>query len=322
MTSPLPSARIVVTGGAGFLGSWLCERLLADGASVVCVDSLVTGSLANVAHLHDRTGFRFIEADVRDGVPVTGVVDAVFHLASLASPLHYQGRPLDTLQVGALGTQHALDLAARHDARFVLASSSEVYGDPQEHPQRESYRGHVDPTGPRSMYDESKRFAEALTVAHRADHGTRTAIARIFNTYGPRMATDDGRLIPTLVGQALAGEPLTVAGDGMQTRSLCWVGDLVDGLVRLAESPEAGPVNLGSEDERSVAEIAALVLQVTGSSSPIHRIPLPLQDPRVRRPDLTLAHTRLGWTPTTPLRVGLERTVAWFERTAATVKAS
>jgi dTDP-glucose 4,6-dehydratase len=322
MAPPLHSSHVVVTGGAGFLGSWLCERLLADGASVTCVDSLVTGSIANVAELRERPGFRFVEADVREGIPVTSGVDVVFHLASLASPVHYQRLPLDTLQVGAIGTEHALDLAARNGARFVLASSSEVYGDPEEHPQRESYRGRVDPTGPRSMYDESKRFAEALTAAHRAELGTDTAIARIFNTYGPRMATDDGRLIPTLVGQALAGEPLTVFGDGMQTRSLCWVGDLIDGLIRLAASQEAGPVNLGSDDERSVAEIAALVLKATGSSSPIHHLPLPAQDPRVRRPDLTLAHARLGWMATTPLRVGLERVVAWYTETATALRAS
>ncbi|GAA3679839.1 GDP-mannose 4,6-dehydratase [Nocardioides ginsengisoli] len=322
MLPPLRSSHVVVTGGAGFLGSWLCERLLADGARVTCVDSLVTGSAANVAGLRERPGFRFVEADVREGIPVDGGVDVVFHLASLASPVHYQRLPLDTLQVGALGTEHALDLAARNGARFVLASSSEVYGDPEEHPQRETYHGRVDPTGPRSMYDESKRFAEALTAAHRAELGTDTAIARIFNTYGPRMATDDGRLIPTLVGQALAGEPLTVFGDGMQTRSLCWVDDLIDGLIRLAASQEAGPVNLGSDDERSVAEIAALVLKVTGSSSPIHQVPPPAQDARVRRPDLTLAHARLGWAATTPLRVGLERVAAWFAESAATSLAS
>jgi len=305
-------AHSVVTGGAGFLGSWLCERLLDEGGTVVCVDSLVTGRHVNVAHLRSRPGFRFVDADVCAGIPVDGPVDAVFHLASPASPVHYQRMPLATLRAGAQGTEHALDLAARHGARFVLASSSEVYGDPEVHPQCESYRGRVDPTGPRSMYDEAKRFAEALTVAHRTEHGTNTAIARIFNTYGPRMSSDDGRLVPTLLGQALAGEPLTVAGDGSQTRSLCWVGDLVEGLLRLACSDEAGPINLGSEDERTVNEIAHLILRTTGSSSPVHRVPRPQQDPRVRRPDLTRAKTLLGWSPSTPLRVGLERTAQWF----------
>ncbi|WP_436698175.1 NAD-dependent epimerase/dehydratase family protein [Nocardioides sp. BYT-33-1] len=305
-------AHAVVTGGAGFLGSWLCERLLAGGASVACVDSLVTGSLDNVAHLRGLPGFRFVEADVSAGIPVDGPVDAVFHLASPASPLHYQRLPLETLRAGSHGTGHALDLAARHGARFVLASSSEVYGDPEQHPQRETYRGRVDPTGPRSMYDESKRFAEALTVAHRDVHGTRTGIARIFNTYGPRMAVDDGRLVPTLMVQALTGEPLTIAGDGSQTRSLCWVGDLVDGLVRLAASDESGPVNLGSDDERSVREVADVILRVTGSSSPVRHVPRAEQDPLVRRPDLARARTRLSWTPTTPLRTGLARTAAWY----------
>jgi len=305
-------AHAVVTGGAGFVGSWLCTRLLAEGATVVCVDSLLTGSRANVADLQHLPGFRFVEADVTAGIPVTGPVDAVFHLASPASPRHYQRLPLETLMAGSVGTAHALDLAAAHGARFVLASSSEVYGDPEEHPQRETYRGRVDPTGPRSMYDESKRFAEALTVAHRRERETRTAIARIFNTYGPRMALDDGRLVPTLMTQALSGQPLTVAGDGTQTRSLCWVGDLVDGLLRLACSDEPGPVNLGSDDERSVREVADLILQVTGSGSPLSRVPRPPQDPLVRRPDLTRARTRLGWTPTMPLRTGLARTADWF----------
>ncbi len=305
-------ADCVVTGGAGFLGSWLCERLLAEGARVVCVDSLVTGSTANIAHLRETAGFRFVDADVTVGIPVDGRVDAVFHLASPASPVHYQRMPLETLRAGSHGTGHALDLAARHGARFVLASSSEVYGDPEEHPQRETYRGRVDPTGPRSMYDEAKRFAEALTVAHHVEHGTRTAIARIFNTYGPRMDPEDGRLVPTLMVQALTGQPLTVAGDGNQTRSLCWVGDLVDGLLRLACSDEPGPVNLGSDDERSVSEVAEVIRQVTGSTSPVQHVPRAPQDPLVRKPDLTRARTRLGWSPTTPLRMGLSRTAAWF----------
>ena len=313
----LDGSWVVVTGGAGFLGSWLCERLLVDGARVVCIDSLVTGSRANLHAAHGRDRFRFVEADVCDGLPVDEPVDVIFHLASAASPLHYLQLPLETLRVGSVGTTAALDLAERTGARFVLASTSEVYGDPLEHPQHESYWGNVNPVGPRSVYDEAKRFAEATTAAYRRHRGVDTAIARIFNTYGPRMAIDDGRVVPTFVRQALEGEPLTVAGDGSQTRSLCWVDDTVDGLVRLAESPDAGPVNIGGDAELSVLDIARTIIEMTGSSSTIEFVPLPEDDPRVRQPDLTEAEGLLGWRPRTPLREGLTRTIEWMARHVA-----
>jgi dTDP-glucose 4,6-dehydratase len=305
-------ARIVVTGGAGFLGSWLCERLVGEGATVVCVDSLVTGSRENVASLEAHPRFTVVRADVCDGIPVDGHVDMVFHLASVASPVHYLRLPLETLRTGSVGTTHALDLAARTGARFLLGSTSEVYGDPLEHPQHESYWGNVNPIGPRSVYDEAKRFAEASTAAYRRARGTDTTIARIFNTYGPRMALADGRVVPAFVQQALAGEPLTVAGDGSQTRSLCWVGDTVDGLVRLAASGEAGPVNIGGDVEITVLDLARRVIQLTRSSSTIEHVPLPQDDPQVRRPDLTQAEGLLGWRPRTPLDDGLTRTIEWM----------
>ncbi|GAA1156995.1 GDP-mannose 4,6-dehydratase [Nocardioides aquiterrae] len=307
----MDGARVVVTGGAGFLGSWLCERLLGDGAAVVCVDSLVTGARTNVAPLVDHPRFTFVAADVCEGVPVDGAVDRVFHLASVASPVHYLRLPLETLRSGSLGTTHALDLAERTGARFLLASTSEVYGDPLEHPQHESYWGNVNPIGPRSVYDEAKRFAEATTAAYRRSLGTDATIARIFNTYGPRMALADGRVVPAFVQQALAGEPLTVAGDGSQTRSLCWVADTVDGLVRLGESGFPGPVNIGGDAEVTVLELARTIIDLTGSSSTIEHVPLPQDDPRVRRPDLAEAEGLLGWRPRTPLREGLIRTIEW-----------
>ena len=303
-----------MTGGAGFVGSWLCERLLADGAAVVCVDSLVTGSRANVAHLLDHPDFTLEVRDVCEGLEVPGRVDLVMHLACPASPLHYQRLPLETLDAGSRGTAAALRLAERDRARFLLASTSEVYGDPAEHPQRESYWGNVNPVGPRSMYDEAKRFAEALTTAYRRHRGVDTAIARIFNTYGPRMAVEDGRVVPAFTQQALRGEPLTVAGDGSQTRSLCYVDDMVEGLLRLAASDLAGPVNLGGDEELSVRRLAELVIDLTDSASTIREIELPQDDPKVRRPDITLARRELGWAPTTPLREGLHRTLGWMER--------
>ncbi|MCD4527378.1 NAD-dependent epimerase/dehydratase family protein [Nocardioides sp. cx-173] len=311
MSQGLVGARAVVTGGAGFVGSWLCERLLSEGAEVVCVDSLLTGHRDNVAHLRERAGFHLVVADVCDCVPVTSPVDLVFHLASPASPLHYLRLPLETLRVGSVGTTNALELAAEHGARFLLASTSEVYGDPARHPQPEDYWGNVNPIGPRSVYDEAKRFSEATTAAYRRHRGVDTVIARIFNTYGPRMAVADGRVVPTFVQQALDGEPLTVAGDGRQSRSLCYVEDTVEGLLRLALSGLQGPVNIGNDDETTMLELAHTVLTLTGSSSQIRFIELPEDDPRLRRPDLTVARERLGWSPMTPNDVGLKRTVEW-----------
>lgn len=314
---PLDGARVVVTGGAGFVGSWLCERLLHEGATVWCVDSLLTGSRDNVAHL-DSSAFRFVEADICGGIPVPGQVDLVLHLASPASPVHYHRFPLETLRVGSVGTTEALELAAAHEARFLLASTSEVYGDPLMHPQPESYWGNVNPIGPRSVYDEAKRFAEAVTAAYRRTRGVSTTIARIFNTYGPRMAVADGRVVPTFVQQALDGEPLTVAGEGSQSRSLCYVEDTVEGLLRLALSSCAGPVNIGGDDEITVLQLATTIMDLTGSSSSVRYVDLPEDDPRVRRPDLTAARTELGWGPTTSLEQGLKQTTAWIaERLAA-----
>ena len=304
--------RVVVTGGAGFVGSWLCDRLVADGVRVWCVDSLITGSRANVAGLEGDPLFTFVEADVCDGLDVPGPLDLIMHLASPASPLHYLREPLATLQAGSRGTTQALDLAARTGARFLLASTSEVYGDPLVHPQPETYWGNVNPIGPRSVYDEAKRFSEALTTAYRREGLVDTVIARIFNTFGPRMALDDGRVVPAFVTQALSGDPLTVAGDGSQTRSLCFVEDTVEGLLRLAGSEGSGPVNIGSDLETTICELAALVLDLTGSASSLVHVELPEDDPRLRRPDLARAHTLLGWSPRTPVREGLERTVRWI----------
>jgi dTDP-glucose 4,6-dehydratase len=304
--------RVVVTGGAGFLGSHLCERLIADGCEVVCLDDLSTGAPANVAHLLDSGSFQLIRADVTNFVHVQGPVDAVLHFSSPASPVDYLRRPIETLKVGSIGTLHALGLAREKGARFLLASTSEAYGDPQVHPQPESYWGHVNPIGPRGVYDEAKRFAEALTMAYRRTHGVDTAIVRIFNTYGPRMRPDDGRAIPTFIRQALAGEPLTVAGDGSQTRSVCYVDDLVEGLLRLLNSNLTGPINIGNPQELTVLEIARRVRTAAGSSSPIRFVPRPEDDPSVRQPDITLARATLGWEPQVSLDDGLDRTVRWF----------
>ncbi|WP_261556541.1 UDP-glucuronic acid decarboxylase family protein [Frankia tisae] len=308
--------RVVVAGGAGFLGSHLCERLLADGAEVICVDNFLTGRPENVDPLRARDTFRLLRRDVTGPVDIAGPVDAVMHLASPASPVDYQALPLETLAVGAWGTRRLLELARRKGARFVLASTSEVYGDPQVHPQPEEYWGHVNPVGPRSMYDEAKRFAEALTTAHRTTHRTRTGIVRIFNTYGPRMRAGDGRAVPTFIAQALRGEPLTVAGDGSQTRSLCYVDDLVDGLLRMMSGELAGPVNIGNPHEMTILEIARLVARLCGTGAPITFVPRPPDDPTVRRPDITRAHQMLGWQPRVDVRDGLARTIAWF-RTGA-----
>ncbi|OIJ67784.1 UDP-glucuronic acid decarboxylase family protein [Streptomyces mangrovisoli] len=304
--------RVVISGGSGFLGSHLAEALLARGDEVRCLDDFSSGRAQNVAHLRHTPGFACVRCDVTESVPVTGPVDAVVHLASAASPFDYARRPLQTLAAGSRGTENLLRLAVRHRARFVLASTSEVYGDPEVHPQREDYWGHVNPVGPRSVYDEAKRFAEALSTAYRRAEGADVGIVRIFNTYGPRMRAHDGRVVSTFVRQALDGEPLTLFGDGGQTRSFCYVDDLVRGLIAMVDARLPGPVNLGNPVERTVRELAELVLRITGSASGLRCLPLPDDDPVRRRPDITLARERLGWRPRIPLETGLGRTVAWF----------
>ncbi|QIM20972.1 SDR family oxidoreductase [Phycicoccus sp. HDW14] len=305
-------SRVVVTGGAGFLGSHLCEAYLARGAEVLCLDNFLTGTPENVAHLAPNPGFRLVRSDVTDYVHVGGPVDVVLHFASPASPIDYLNLPIETLKVGSIGTLHALGLARDKGARFVLASTSEVYGDPRVHPQPESYWGHVNPVGPRGVYDEAKRFAEAVALAYRNTHGVDTAIARIFNTFGPRMRPNDGRAIPTFIRQALRGEPVTVAGDGSQTRSVCFVDDLVGGVLALADSGEAGPVNLGNPHELSVLDLARWIVELCGSTSEVVFVERPVDDPTVRRPDTTLAHERLGWSPSVGIEDGLRRTIGWF----------
>ncbi|WP_431929225.1 UDP-glucuronic acid decarboxylase family protein [Nonomuraea jabiensis] len=314
--------RVVVTGGAGFLGSHLCEKLLDGGAEVVCMDSFLTGSPRNLEHLLDRTGLRIVECDLTGFVHVPGEVDLVLHFASAASPADYLKHPIETLKVGSLGTLHALGLAKEKQARFVLASTSEVYGDPLEHPQRETYWGNVNPVGPRSVYDEAKRFAESLTTAYRNSHDVDTGIVRIFNTYGPRMRPFDGRAIPTFIRQALADEPITVTGDGSQTRSICYVDDTVDGILRMARSDFAGPVNIGNPDELTMVELAGLIRELAGSSSPIEFIDRPVDDPSVRRPDTSLAETELGWRPVVGAQEGLRRTIEWFSKLDSPVPAT
>jgi len=311
--------RAVVTGGAGFLGSHLCEQLLARGVAVVCLDNFLTGAPSNVDHLRADPLFTLRDYDASTEYDVPGPVELVLHFASPASPVDYLRLPVETLRVGSAGTFAALDLARRKDARFVLASTSEVYGDPLEHPQREDYWGNVNPVGPRGVYDEAKRFAEALTTAYRSSQGTDTSIVRIFNTYGPRMRPDDGRAIPTFIRQALSGEPMTVHGDGSQTRSVCYVTDTVDGILRLALSDLAGPVNIGNPDELSVLELAELIRSMTGSRSPIVHGGRPVDDPTVRRPDTMLAERSLGWQPRVCTADGLSRTIGWFARRLATV---
>ncbi|MDQ1015272.1 NAD-dependent epimerase/dehydratase family protein [Streptomyces afghaniensis] len=312
--------RALVTGGAGFVGSHLCARLLDAGAEVVCLDNLATGSRANVADLEQRPGFRFVRGDATDPAAwraLPGRFGLVLHFACPASPADYLRLPLETLDVGSTGTRLALERARADGARLVLASTSEVYGDPLEHPQRETYWGNVNPIGPRSVYDESKRFAEALVTAHRGVHGTDAAIVRIFNTYGPRMRTGDGRAVPTFIAQALDGMPLTVAGDGGQTRSLCYVDDTVDGVLALAASAETGPVNIGGGDEITMLELARRIVEITGSASRIRFVDRPVDDPARRRPDTRLARERLGWQPHVGWSEGLERTIGWFSRSVA-----
>ncbi|WP_019634283.1 NAD-dependent epimerase/dehydratase family protein [Actinomadura atramentaria] len=302
----------MVTGGAGFLGSHLCERLLDRGTAVLCLDSFVTGTRANVEGFRADPRFRLLECDVTDALPVHGPVDLVLHFASPASPADYLRLPIETLRAGSLGTMHALDLARAHGARFVLASTSEVYGDPLEHPQRETYWGNVNPVGPRGVYDEAKRFAEALTTAYRTRHGTDTAIVRIFNSYGPRMRPGDGRAIPTFIRQALRGDPLTVTGDGRQTRTACHVADTVAGVLALADSRCAGPVNIGGTRETTILDLALRIRELAGSRSPVRLVAAPVDDPRTRRPDTSRARETLGWTPEVPLTRGLRETIAWF----------
>jgi dTDP-glucose 4,6-dehydratase len=307
----MPTA--VVTGGAGFLGSHLCDHLIAKGLRVICVDNLDTGSLQNIEHLRGED-FRFVNHDVTEYLEVEGDVDVVYHLAALASPIDYLRMPLHSLKVGSYGTHHALGLAKWKRARFLLASTSEVYGDPQVHPQPETYWGNVNPIGPRGVYDEAKRYAEALTMAYHGQQGVDTAIARIFNTYGPRMRPNDGRAVPTFVRQALEGKPLTVFGDGTQTRSFCYVDDLIRGLVALASSDEHLPVNLGNPREFTLNELADTVLRVTGSKSEIVHEALPIDDPQVRQPDITRAKQLLDWEPEIQLEDGLRRMLPSFGR--------
>lgn len=310
--------RVVVTGGAGFLGSHLCERLLGRGDEVVAVDNLLTGRLDNIAHLFGQERFSFQHHNVSNFVHVPGPVGAVLHFASPASPRDYLEMPIQTLKVGSLGTHNLLGLAKDKGARFLLASTSEVYGDPQVHPQTEAYWGHVNPIGPRGVYDEAKRFAEAITMAYHRYHGVEVRIARIFNTYGPRLRPGDGRVVSNFLSQALGGRPITIYGDGSQTRSFCFVEDEVTGLLGLLDSDCTGPMNIGNPSERTVRDLAALVLEVTESSSELVYEPLPVDDPTQRRPDITLARTTLGWEPRTDLREGLSRTAAWLRSLGST----
>ncbi|RKY60478.1 MAG: SDR family NAD-dependent epimerase/dehydratase [Candidatus Latescibacterota bacterium] len=307
--------RILITGGAGFIGSHLCERFLERGHEVICVDNFITSSPDNIAHLMGRDGFRFIKLDVTEFIYIEGPLDFVLHFASPASPADYLRWPIQTLKVGALGTHKALGLAKAKGAKFLLASTSEVYGDPQVHPQPEDYWGHVNPIGPRGVYDEAKRFAEAMTMAYHRYHGLDTRIARIFNVFGPRMRKDDGRAVPTFISQALKGEDLTVFGDGSQTRSFGYISDLVDGIELLMESDYHGPINLGNPEEMTVLEMAKKIIELTGSSSKIAFKPLPQDDPKVRRPDITRAREVLGWEPKVPVEEGLRRTIEWFRKT-------
>jgi len=303
--------RIVITGAAGFIGSHLSDALLDRGYAVVGIDNLLTGDLANIAHIKNRD-FEFIKHDVTNYINVDGPVYAVLHWASPASPIDYLELPIPTLKVGALGTHKALGLAKAKGARFVIASTSEVYGDPLEHPQKETYWGNVNPIGPRGVYDEAKRFAEAMTTAYHRYHGLDAKIVRIFNTYGPRMRVKDGRAVPAFMSQALRNEDVTVFGDGSQTRSFCYVSDLVDGIIRMMESGENSPINLGNPAEMTIKQIAETIIEMTGSKSRIIYQPLPEDDPKVRRPDITRARTLLGWEPKVDLREGLTKTIDYF----------
>jgi dTDP-glucose 4,6-dehydratase len=305
-------ARVLITGGAGFIGSHLCERFLAEGDDVICMDNLLTGSADNVAHLFSDRRFTFIQQDVTNYIFVKGPVDAILHFASPASPIDYLELPIQTLKVGSLGTHKALGLAKEKNSRFLLASTSECYGDPLVHPQNEEYWGNVNPIGPRGVYDEAKRFAEAITMAYHRTHGVKARIVRIFNTHGPRMRLNDGRVVPNFIAQALRDEPMTVYGDGSQTRSFCYVSDLVEGLVRLLRSDYSGPVNLGNPMEVTILQFAERIKALTQSKSEIVYRPLPEDDPKVRQPDITRARKLLGWEPKVSLDEGLRHTIEYF----------
>ena len=304
--------RILVTGGAGFLGSHLCDRLLAEGHDVVAMDNLITGSTDNIAHLAGNRRFQFVHHDVTNYIYLSGPLDAILHFASPASPIDYLELPIQTLKVGSLGTHNALGLALAKSARFLLASTSEIYGDPLVHPQQESYWGNVNPIGPRGVYDEAKRFSEAMTMAYHRSHNVDTRIVRIFNTYGPRMRLRDGRVVPNFVGQALRQEPLTVYGQGKQTRSFCYVSDLVDGIYRLLLSQENTPVNIGNPAELTIYDFAQVINELTDNPAGIRFEPLPVDDPQQRQPDITKAQQCLGWSPQVDLRSGMTQTVEWF----------
>ncbi len=304
--------RVLITGGSGFIGSHLCDRLLSEGYEVICMDNLITGEVENIAHIRDKR-FSFIHYDVTNYIYIDGPVDYILHFASPASPIDYMQWPIQTLKVGSLGTHKALGLAKEKGANFLLASTSEVYGDPLEHPQKEDYWGNVNPIGPRGVYDEAKRFAEALTMAYHRYHKVDTRIVRIFNTYGERMRLEDGRAIPTFIAQALKGEDLTVFGDGSQTRSFCYISDMVEGIYRLMLSDISLPVNIGNPQEMSVFEMAKKIIDLTGSKSKVIFKPLPVDDPKVRQPDITKAKTQLGWEPKVPLEEGLKNTIGYFK---------
>ena len=304
--------RILVTGGAGFLGSHLCDRLLAEGHDVIAMDNLITGSTDNIAHLSGNRRFQYIHHDVTNYIYLKGPLDAILHFASPASPIDYLELPIQTLKVGSLGTHNALGLALAKEARLLLASTSEVYGDPMVHPQQESYWGNVNPIGPRGVYDEAKRFAEAMTMAYPRSHGIDTRIVRIFNTYGPRMRLRDGRVVPNFVGQALRSEPLTVYGEGKQTRSFCYVSDLIDGIYRLLMSDETEPVNIGNPAELTIFDFAQVINELTSNPAGIRFEPLPVDDPKQRQPDIGKARRILGWEPKVDLRTGMTQTVEWF----------